>query len=148
MSSIKSLEAERESILARMQANRERYRRMLMENSDVQTHGTYLQSDQPEGSLQTSSYGHYGHTFADHDLRHNPAVQSAVHWVKEHPLLCVAAVAAVIAIGPRRIARTVVTGGSALTALTLRNQANVDMAGRLISQVVDYMQRGRTRPPR
>jgi hypothetical protein len=143
MSSIHSLEAERESILARMQENRERYRRMLMENSDVQTHGGYLHSDHPAGNFQ-SSYGHYGHSFADYtDFRHNPAVQ----WVKEHPLLCVAAVAAVIAIGPRRIARSVVSGGSALTALTLRNQANVDMAGRLISSVVNYMQRNRTRPP-
>jgi hypothetical protein len=141
--SINSLEAERQAILARIQSNREQYRRMLMENPDAQTHGTYLHSSEhPAGSAQ-SSYGHYGHSFADYrDIRHNPAVQ----WVKEHPLLCVAAVAAVIAIGPRRIAKTLVSGGGALTALTLRNQANVDMAGRLISSVVDYMQRERTRP--
>jgi hypothetical protein len=142
MSSIHSLEAERQAILARMQEHREQYRRMLMENSDMQTHGGYLHSNQSPTSYQPS-YGHYGHSFADYaHLRHNPALQ----WMKEHPLLCVAAVAAVIAIGPRRIARTVVRSGTALTALTLRNQANVDMAGRLISSVVDYLQRERNRP--
>jgi hypothetical protein len=141
--SIHSLEEERQSILARIQSNREQYRRMLMENSDVQTHGSYLRSSEhPPGTMQ-SSYGHYGHSFADsRGIGHNPAVQ----WIKEHPLLCVAAVAAIIAIGPRRIAKTVVSSGGALTALTLRNQANVDMAGRLLSTVVDYMQRDRTRP--
>jgi hypothetical protein len=141
--SIHSLEAEREAILARMQEHREQYRRMLMENSDVHAQGSYLHNDHSTGNLP-STYGHYGHSFTEHmDLRHNPAVQ----WVKEHPLLCVAAVAAIIVIGPRRLARTAISGGTALTALTLRNQANVDMAGRLISSVVDYLQRGRTRPP-
>jgi hypothetical protein len=143
MSSLQSLEAERLVILARMQANRERYRRMLMETSDGQSHDTYLHGDQPAGDFHSSSYGHYGHSFVDTSgPRHNPAVV----WIKEHPLLCAAAVAAVIAIGPRRIARSVVSSGTALTALTLRNQANVDMVGRLLSSVVSYLQRERTRP--
>lgn len=122
-----------------------------MENSETQMHGTYLHTEEPAGSSlhSTPSYGHhYGHTFADYHDYTSPAIR----FVKEHPLLCIGAVAAVVAIGPRRIARvarSAVTSGTALTALTMRNQANVDLAGRLISQVVDYMQqRSRTRPPR
>jgi hypothetical protein len=156
MSKIDSLEAEREAILSRMKSNRERYRRMLMDNSDSHMHGSYLHGDESASSNLHSSpsyashYGqrsHSGHSFADYRDYTTPAVR----FVKEHPLLCAAAVAAVVVIGPRRIgraARSAVSSGSALTALTLRNQANVDLAGRLISQVVDYMQqRSRTRPP-
>jgi hypothetical protein len=98
------------------------------------------------GSYYGQSGGHGGHSFTDYREYTTPAVR----FVKEHPLLCATAVAAIVMIGPRRIAkvaRSAVSSGSAMTALTLRNQANVDLAGRLISQVVDYMQqRSRTRP--
>lgn len=114
-----------------------------MEDSDVQTHGSYLHGGHAVED-DHSAYRQYGHSFADYRTwRHNPALL----WMKDHPFLCAAAVAAVVAIGPRRVARSVVSGGTALTALTLRNRANVDVLGRLLTTVVSYMQRERTRPP-
>jgi hypothetical protein len=67
-------------------------------------------------------------------------VEAALGWAKEHPLLCAAAVGAVIAIGPRRVVRTLATSGGALTALTLRNPSNIDALARLISKVGAYLQ--------
>jgi hypothetical protein len=146
MTSTHDLEAQRQTVLARMQAHREKYRRMLMDYPDTEVRGTYLPEQESHRQLQPRTesgygqYGHYGHSFAGPtDFAHNPAVQ----WVKQHPLLCVAVVAAVVAIGPRRILKSAVAGGSALTALTLRNQSNVDTLGRVISTVAGYLQRER-----
>jgi hypothetical protein len=153
MSNIPSLEAERQTILARMQANREQYRRMLMNNTDAGRHGEFpaaqhgAASTGPASADMESAYTpSHAHSFTDFsDLRQNPALL----WMKQHPLLCAAAVAAVVAIGPKRIVRTarsVAASGTALTALTLRNQQNVDMLGRLLSTVVNYVQSERGRP--
>jgi hypothetical protein len=152
MSNTSSLEAERQTILARMQANREQYRRMLMDNPDSGRRANHAGAHHATpahlaaADTQSAYTPSYAHSYSDFsDLRHNPALR----WVKEHPWLCVAAVAAVVAIGPRRIARTarsVAESGGALTALTLRNQQNVEMLGRLISTVVNYVQSERGRP--
>jgi hypothetical protein len=152
MSNTPSLEAERQTILARMQANREQYRRMLMDNSDSGKHSEFQGGHHAAAptnlasNMQPAYSQPYAHSFGDYsDLRHNPALL----WVKEHPWICVAAVAALVAIGPKRIARTarsVAESGTALTALTLRNQQNVEMLGRLISTVVNYVQSERSRP--
>ena len=150
MSSTQSLEAERESLLSRMEANREQYRRMLMDNSSTRTYDTPGQGGsashdvRPGGSQYSRSGSQYGDSYSGADYGPSPAMQ-ALRWVQEHPLLCAAAVAAVVAIGPRRIARTAVTGGTALTALTLRNQQNINTIVRLLSQVAGSMQSERTR---
>jgi hypothetical protein len=120
---------------------------MLMENTDMNSsydnpgtgsHTSYgSQSGSAEYGSQYSPGGSGQHT-------ESPGA-AAVRWMTEHPFLCAAAVAAIIAIGPRRIMRTAVTGGTALSALTLRNQANLNMLTRLISTAANYMQHERTR---
>jgi hypothetical protein len=139
MSSKTSLEAERQAILFRMQASRDEYRRMLMDEPEVHhLHSNHMSADQLHGGGMASHY----------QQAHNPAAEiagAAFTWMKKHPLVCAAAVAAMVAIGPRRIARTAMSGGTALTALTLRNPQNIDVVTRLLSTVAGYMQRDRTR---
>jgi hypothetical protein len=153
MKNLSSLEAERQTILARMQANREQYRRMLMDNTDSSRHTEYqgghhaaTPTNLANADTEPAYSQSYMHSFSDYSaLKRNPALL----WMKEHPWICVGAVAALVAIGPRRItraARSVAASGTALTALTLRNQQNVQMLGRLISTVVNYVQSERTRP--
>jgi hypothetical protein len=146
MSTTPSLEAERQAILARMQANREQYRRMLMDNTGSSGHREPAPTNLANADMHPAYSQPYAHSFTDYSsARHNPALT----WIKEHPFICAAAVAALVAIGPRRIAsaaRSVAAGGTALTALTLRNQQNVETLGRLISTVVNYVQSERNRP--
>jgi hypothetical protein len=157
MISTQSLEAQRQSLLSRMEANREQYRRMLMDNPDGPVYGSPNRrlhasgdSHPVEGQYSSDQYGgsHYsrGDRYAHSAYEHgpSPAIQ-ALRWVQEHPLLCAAAVAAVVAIGPSRIVKTAVSGGTALTALTLRNQQNINSIVRVISQVAGYLQNERAR---
>jgi hypothetical protein len=128
-----SLEDERQAILDRMEASRERYRRMLRNQPEVianEAHptGRHAVYALPEDRFPRSA---------------------AMRWVAQHPVICAAAIAAVIVIGPGRIARTAMKGGSAATSLTLRNSPNIDTLGRLLSIVADVAARIPARnPPR
>jgi hypothetical protein len=122
-----SLEEERQAILTRMHATRENYRRLLSDE----------ESDVP-------------------GRQHTHVVNTAYKWVPssgtirllaQHPILCAVAVTAVVAIGPRRLVRTVTDGGSKITNLTLRNQANIALLTRVITMVADAVQRSGTRYP-
>jgi hypothetical protein len=155
MISTQSLEAQRQSLLSRMEANREQYRRMLMDNPDGPVYDTPGRRLRASGDGRGGQYGsseQYGgsqyaddrYTRAAYEHGPSPAIQ-ALRWVQEHPLLCAAAVAAVVAIGPRRIVKTAVTSGTALTALMLRNQQNINSIVRVISQVAGYVQNDRSR---
>jgi hypothetical protein len=138
MSGKTSLEEERQAILSRMQRSRDEYRRMLMDQPEAHFQTSHLSADQLHGGGMTSHY----------QPAHNPAAEiagAAFTWMKRHPLLCAAAVVAVAAIGPRRIAKTAMSGGTALTALTLRNPQNIDAVTRLLSTVAGYLQRDRAR---
>jgi hypothetical protein len=66
--------------------------------------------------------------------------------ISDHPLLCALGVAAVVVIGPRRIAHTVTSSGALMGALSERNQLNIDMIGRLLSMVGAYTQARRHEP--
>jgi hypothetical protein len=142
--SLHSLESERNSILDRMQMSRTGFRHMLADDEDAPRH-------------------------AADDLRHAPASASPLHpayvqtqarrpfprsatmkLITRHPFACALAVAAVVVIGPRRLVRTAAKSGGAVSALTLRNQANVEMISRLIALVGQQLaQRSRTsRTPR
>lgn len=92
--------------------------------------GTYI-----PGGIAGGSSGQYSR----YQTQTTP-VEAALDWAKQHPLLCAAAVGAVVAIGPRRLVRTLATSGGALTALTLRNPSNIDALARLISKVGAYLQ--------
>ncbi len=160
MNKTHSLEHERQSILSRMQTSREQYRRMLMDDSDLHTHnqslhGSHLNGSGSPGAAYTggtagmhSAAGHEGAApqYSNHYQSQSATpADMALAWAKQHPLLCAAAVAAVVAIGPRRLMRTVgsaLASGGALTALTLRNPSNIDAITRLKSTVRGYLQQG------
>lgn len=125
MNSVSSLQMERDSILNRMQARRAGYRHMLQDGSDdiPEVHevgDTHVYTYEPPASIP--------HT--------NPVLQV----IKEHPLLCALGVAAVFAIGPKRIARTVMSGAAVAGTLSARNNSNVDMLGRLLTMAGAYAQ--------
>ncbi|WP_019140439.1 hypothetical protein [Noviherbaspirillum massiliense] len=121
-----SLEEERQAILTRMQATRENYRRMLTDEPDLNADGTH----QAYSSV----------------LRWAPR-SGAMRLLTQHPIACAVAVAALVAIGPRRIARGVARSGTTITNLTVRNQANIAMLTSVISMITDVMQRGGPRNP-
>lgn len=141
--SIHSLEAERQAILDRMKLRRENYRRMLTAGEELQ-------------HLPAGHNIHVEHSFA-HSLTpaqrssatNNPVPASfprsrLMRTLIDHPFYCALGVAAVVAIGPRRIGRSLASGGAVLTTLTARNQSNIDLVGRLLSMAGAYVQGRRT----
>jgi len=131
-----SLERERQDILERMNARRETYRRMLNGDEDTE-HATVI---------DTKAGGNPGHSrpVTAYKPVHDTYPRSAVtRVIKKHPLLCALGVAAVIAIGPKRIARTLLTSGTAVATLAARNQSNIDLLGKLMTMAGAYAQ-GRT----
>lgn len=166
-----SLEEERQSILERMQMSRETYRRMLSDQPDVLEHRRIGAARQPEPLAVASEVGHYRD---DRQLARFSAAQggfprsTAMRWAMRHPFMCAAAVAAVAAIGPRRILRTAAGSGAVVTALrtamggtdtghenrapqpglTLRNPSNIDLITRVLSLVAALAQRSTARQRR
>lgn len=151
MNSGHSLEAERDSILGRMQARREGYRRMLHDGLDISS----ISDVEPAGTDAThpvsvpatgSAYTARSHAVAPYGAARPEQFprSTLMRVVTEHPLLCALGVAAIVAIGPKRIARTVMTGGTTVTALAAGNKSNVDLLGRILTMAGAYVQ-GRTR---
>ncbi|HEY0847277.1 MAG TPA: hypothetical protein VGE12_18050 [Noviherbaspirillum sp.] len=141
-----SLEAERQAILDRMQMRRESYRRMLTGGPDIDQidHVAEMPAGvQPDAHSQREP----------HSLAAVPAyrpVRTAVpdrfprsmimRTITEHPYLCALGVAAVVLIGPKRIARTVVGAGSTAGAIAAGNQSQADMIGKLLALAGAYVQ--------
>lgn len=133
MSTVQSLEQERLAILDRMQMRREAYRRMLHDGEDprdlparrdIGATAAYVR--RPEGAsadTTTYRYRHVPDTFPRTRL---------MKTVSEHPMLWALGVAAVFAIGPRRIARSVATSGAALGAVAT-SRSQMDMIGRVLT---------------
>lgn len=161
-----SLEEERQSILERMQMSRETYRRMLSDQPDVIEHRRTGTAHQPEPLAVAPEVAHYRD---NRQLSRFSAAQgsfprsAAMRWAMQHPFMCAAAVAAVVAIGPRRILHTAVSSGAAAKALrtamsgsapdtanesrapqpglTLRNPSNIDLITRVLTLVAAFAQR-------
>jgi len=150
-----SLEEERQNILHRMQVRREGYRRMLTNGGDIRSiadvepllPGAAKARLGHEGGPQTSwpTERHAVATYRPVPARHPRSALMRV--LMEHPLLCAAGVAAVVAIGPKRIVRTVMTGGTAASTLVASNQSNIDLLGRILTMAGAYVQ-GRTNDKR
>jgi hypothetical protein len=138
--SIRSLEAERQSILERMERRRETYRRMLTDGIDIR------EASVPQVTVVNGTGSRtpavYNYSPAP---THFPR-SSLMRVISDHPLLCALGVAAVVVIGPRRIAHTVTSSGALMGALSERNQLNIDMIGRLLSMVGAYTQARRHEP--
>jgi hypothetical protein len=141
--SLHSLESERNAILNRMQMSRSGYRHMLADDEDEMHHAAdELRTASPSGSPH-----HPAHF--DARARHRFPRSATMKLLTRHPFAFALAVAAIVVIGPRRIMRTALNSGTAVTALTLRNQANVDMIGRVLALVGQQVaQRSRARHAR
>lgn len=140
MSTVQSLEQERQAILDRMQMRREAYRRVLHDGGDlnalparVRPNGT-ARTPLYEGATAdttTYRYTHVSDTFPRTRL---------MKTVSEHPMLLALGVAAVFAIGPRRLARSVATGGAALGAVA-GSRSNMDLLSRMLTLASAIAQR-------
>jgi hypothetical protein len=139
-----SLEAERQNILHRMQMRREGYRRMLVNGGDLSSI-----SDVEPLSENAVGNPHTGWPTARRAVAtYRPASAHnsrgpLMRVLTEHPLLCALGVAAVVAIGPKRIARTVMSGGAAAGTMMTNNPSNIDLLGRILTMAGAYVQ-GRT----
>lgn len=131
-----SLEAERQAILERMQMRREIYRRALADGGDLNR----LTAD-PAGS-RSLAYAQQLHPM------HRPVPtrfprSTLMRVLIDHPVWCALGVAAVVAIGPRRIVKTVASGAATVGAFTAGAQANADLLGKVLAIAGAYVQ-GRT----
>jgi hypothetical protein len=138
--SLHSLESERNSILDRMQMSRTGFRHMLSDDEDEMRHAVADLHHEPA----SASPHHPAYVQA---RAPRPFPRSAtMKLLTRHPFACALAVAAVVVIGPRRLVRTAAKSSGMVSALTLRNQANVEMISRLIALVGQQLaQRNRTR---
>lgn len=139
MNTGQSLEAERQSILDRMQMRRESYRRMLTGGPDIDQISEAQPLDQPVALPHTRA------TQSNHEPAYRLAPDhfprsTIMRTITEHPYLCALGVAAVVLIGPRRIVRTVVNAGTTATALAAGNQTNADLLGKVLAMAGAYVQ--------
>lgn len=158
--SIHSLEAERQAILDRMQRTREGYRSMLNGREHAvshQQHSSYPAVSGGHGAMVPAHHQQpHAHTHASSQLNFAHLAQflprsGSMRVLTDHPVLCALAVAAVVAIGPKRIVRSaqsamhsaqnVMNSGTKVANLTVRNQANIALLMQLVTMVTDVLQR-------
>jgi hypothetical protein len=131
-----SLEEERKAILERMQMRRESYRRALNGGGDLDR--------LPAEPAAPRSLVHAQQVYPT--TRPVPTRfprSTLMRVLVDHPVLCAVGVAALVAIGPRRIVKTVASGATAVGTLTANNQTNVDLLGKVLTMAGAYVQ-GRT----
>jgi hypothetical protein len=132
-----SLEEERKAILERMQMRRESYRRAL-------TDGVDLERIPVEPGSSRTQLVHAQQVYPTQRPVPTRFPRSTLMRVLiDHPFLCAVGVAALVAIGPRRIVKTVASGATAIGTLTANNQTNVDLLGKVLTMAGAYVQ-GRT----
>lgn len=147
MSTVRSLEEERQAILDRMQLRREAYRRMLADGEDFRTI-SLGHNEKPNGGALVRT---------DENARHLPRTTAQTYTrapegfprsrlmrvVGDHPVLCALGVAAVLAIGPRRIVRSIGASRVALGALAA-DQSRLSLIGRVLELAGSYAKRRRS----
>jgi len=130
-----SLEAERQAILDRMQMRRESYRRMLLDGTDMDQIAVSRPVGEPHALAPMQSFGSAYRSVPTQFPR-----STLMRTITEHPYLCALGVAAVVLVGPKRIARTVLGAGSTVSALAAGNQSQVDMLGKVLAMAGAYVQ--------
>jgi len=138
--SLHSLESERNSILDRMQMSRTGFRHMLSDDEDEVRHAAADLRQAPASASPLHP------AYAQAQVRRGFPRSATMKLLTRHPFACALAVAAVVVIGPRRLVRTAVKSGGTVSALTLRNQANVEMISRLIALVGQQFAQRRRAP--
>lgn len=132
-----SLEEERKAILERMQMRRESYRRALAGGIDLEQIPA-----EPAGSRPQLVHAQQLYPTQRPVPTRFPR-STLMRVLIDHPFLCAIGVAALVAIGPRRIVKTVAGGATAIGTLTANNQTNVDLLGKVLTMAGAYVQ-GRT----
>ena len=142
MNPVQALEQERQAILDRTQMRRETYRRALHDGHDLRTlpargDGNAFVTVRPArangATVDTTTY----------QYRHVPDSfprSRLAQTMRDHPMLWALGVAAVLAIGPRRIARSVSSGSMALGAVAA-SRSRMDMIGRVLTLAGSIVQR-------
>jgi len=134
-----SLEEERKAILERMHMRRETYRRALNGGADLEQ----IPAEQVAATRALPG-AHAQYVYPTHRPVPTRFPRSTLMRVlMDHPVLCAVGVAALVAIGPRRIVKTIATGATAVGTLTANNQTNVDLLGKVLTMAGAYVQ-GRT----
>jgi len=128
--SIQSLESERQSILQRMQMSRDGYRHMLTEDTGEVRN---------KPAFRFSSPVQYGS-----DVAANPAADKfprsmTMRVLTRHPVACSVAVALLLFVGPRRMARASRRSASKVTEVTARNRDNLAMVGRGVKLAAQFL---------
>jgi hypothetical protein len=138
-----SLEEERQAILERMQMRRESYRRALSDGIDLEQLPPPRSGTSGAGGSKTQLV-HAQQVYPTQRPVPTRFPRSALmRALIDHPVLCAVGVAALVAIGPRRIVKTVASGATAIGTLTAHNQTNVDLLGKVLTMAGAYVQ-GRT----
>lgn len=156
MSTVQSLEQERQAILERMQMRREAYKRVLNGEQDFEAvaprgngshaiHGAnagrrFDTGDGQRRELVPETMGSAGRQYSYRRVPDRFPRTRLMQTVAEHPMLWALGVAAVVAIGPRRIAKGVTTSTAAFGALA-SSQSGMDMLGRVLTLVGAFAQR-------
>ncbi len=133
-----SLEEERKAILERMQMRRESYRRALTDGVDLEQIRARPDNPRPQQLVHAQPLYPTQRPVPTRFPR-----STLMRVLMDHPFLCAVGVAALVAIGPRRIMKTVATGATAVGTLTANNQTNVDLLGKVLTMAGAYVQ-GRT----
>jgi hypothetical protein len=115
-----SLADEKQALLAKMQASRVAYRRMLLGTDDVET---VIDNTQQATSFPKSK---------------------TVRWIRDHPYLSLLAIGALV-IGPRRIVRIAARRGKTATSMVIRNQNRVRAALGIVTAIARLIGRRRSR---
>lgn len=113
-----SLAEEKAALLARMEASRVAYRRMLL---GIDKSALTVQDVTPNDAFPRST---------------------ALRWMRDHPYLSALAVAALF-LGPRRLARRALRGGRAAAATVARNRSRIRIAFGIATTVARLVTRRR-----
>lgn len=123
-----SLQEEKRALLARMQASRTDYRRLLTETDEP---------DRQDERMQ------------EPDMPHPPEAafprSRTVQWIMAHPWLCLFGVVAIVAARPDRMLSSVVQRGARMSATAVRFQSQVLVAMKIFGMVKDFLSQRRTR---
>jgi hypothetical protein len=140
--SAEGLEQQRRAILDRMQLRRDNYRRMLQENAPLE----HLPDGEDLAPHVVTDAGVVAPLVAVPDIPEAPDTfprSALMRVVSNHPIYWALGIATVVALGPRRIGRTVSKGANSVANATVRNSTAVDLLSGLLSLAGAYM-RGRS----
>lgn len=122
------LEEQRDALLARIHASREKYRQQM--------HTVEASASAPAPTMHELMHDTQGHPF--------PRSQT-MRWLLGHPLIIAGGVAALLVIGPRRVVNGVakvgplISGAAGLLTMTLQDPAKMRVATRGVAALANMV---------